>query len=319
MNEKLISICIPVYNDAANIDECLNSCITQIQDDIEIIVLDNCSSDGTYEKAKKYQSENVEIKQNRENLGAYGNHNELINISNGMYIKFLHSDDILEKDAISILKKSIENNPSVELFAFNTFYISKTKLKLARQQFTSPVILNSLQPKEFVKFGSFIGTPSMTMFKRSIIKKVGHFDKSMEPSSDTEFWDRVLQSCKVKLCTAALVSVRDDPVTKLQSYYLNQRFYEALLRRLGKLTTRHSDRETQLEITRFKFRMLLIHLRLALRLSIVNFRYLYLVNVIAELIRTVILYKITLKGTMRRLPLSLPKSWYDELIKHKIN
>ena len=316
MNEVLISICIPVYNDIENIGQALRSCISQLQSDVEIVVLDNCSTDGTFQHAKAYEKENIKVFKNKENLGAYGNHNQLLNISDGRYIKFLHSDDILEDGAVALLKQKIMSEPQIDLFAFNSNYISNKNIKTQRKEFTKSITLRNLPANKFVKFGSFIGTPSMTMFKRSIIETVGNFDSSMEPSSDTEFWDRVLENCTVRLCTEFLVSVRDDPISKLQSYKLNKKFYNALLLRLNKLESRNGDNETLREITRFKFRMLIAHLFLATKLSILNIKFYYFFLVSFEIIRTVYKYKFILRGKIRDLSPRLSKLWYQELIRY---
>ena len=314
MKKILISICIPVYNDIKHIGQALQSCISQLQDDVEIVVLDNCSTDGTFQHAKTFETKNVKVFKNNVNLGAYGNHNELLNISNGRYIKFLHSDDILEDGAVAMLKQKIESEPQIDLFAFNSNYISNKNIKTQRKEFTKNITLKNLTANKFVKFGSFIGTPSMTMFKRSIIEKIGNFDSSMEPSSDTEFWDRVLEHCTVMLCTEFLVSVRDDPISKLQSYKLNKKFYKALLLRLNKLESRNGDNETLKQITQYKFRMLLVHLYLAIKLSIINIKFYYFFSVCIEIFITIFKYKFILKGKIRDLSPRLSKFWYQELI-----
>lgn len=316
MNEILISICIPVYNDIKHIGQALTSCISQVQGDVEIVVLDNCSTDGTFQHAKTFETKNVKVFKNNVNLGAYGNHNKLLNISNGKYIKFLHSDDILEDGAVALLKQKILSEPQIDLFAFNSYYLSSKNNKTQRKEFTESITLRKLSAKRFVKFGSFIGTPSMTMFKRSIIGTVGHFDCAMEPSSDTEFFDRVLENCTVRLCTEFLVTVRDDPISKLQSYKLNKKFYIALLLRLNKLESRNGDIESLREIMRFKFRMLIVHFFLATRLSIVNIKCHYFFLVSLEIIRTVYKYKFILRGKLIELSPRLSKLWFQELIRY---
>lgn len=106
----LISIIIPVYNVKKYLSECLNSVISQMTDEIEIILVNDGSTDGSDEICKEYENKYSYIKViEQKNLGLSEARNTGINIASGMYLVFLDSDDYLNIEAISRIKQIIKN------------------------------------------------------------------------------------------------------------------------------------------------------------------------------------------------------------------
>ncbi len=102
-----ISVCIPVYNGEDYLKECLNSVINQSFRNFEVIVVDDQSSDASFEIARKFEArdDRVRVFQNETNLGLANNWNHCIEISHGEWIKFVFQDDLIQLDC---LEKMIE-------------------------------------------------------------------------------------------------------------------------------------------------------------------------------------------------------------------
>lgn len=101
------SIAIPVYNGVKNIAEAVESGIKQdYNSGFEVLVVDNNSNDGTAEILNKY-SDKIEIVKNIKTVSMYENHNICLKKAKGDYVLFCHSDDRLQKNALSILRKEI--------------------------------------------------------------------------------------------------------------------------------------------------------------------------------------------------------------------
>jgi len=96
MREK-ISILIPTYNREKYIGDCIASALSQTYDNFEIIVVDNASTDSTWEICQHYADADHRVKafQNSENVGPVRNWKKCLEYSSGDYIKFLFSDDLL--------------------------------------------------------------------------------------------------------------------------------------------------------------------------------------------------------------------------------
>lgn len=98
-NEDLISIIIPIYNVEKYLEECIESVISQTYRNLEIILVDDGSTDRCLEICKKYEKKDNRIKViHQENAGVSVARNIGIDFSTGQYIGFVDSDDFIEKD-----------------------------------------------------------------------------------------------------------------------------------------------------------------------------------------------------------------------------
>src|SRR5574344_864029 len=92
---KKISVIIPAYNASSTIDETIKSVLNQTITNIELIVIDDNSSDNTLEVLKKYK--NIKVLKNKKRLGPALTRNRGIEISTGSFIAFIDADDIWYK------------------------------------------------------------------------------------------------------------------------------------------------------------------------------------------------------------------------------
>lgn len=104
MNKSLplVSIVIPVYNRVKLVEKAIESSLNQTYTNIEIIIGDNCSTDGTWEKIQRYaeKNENIHVFQNKNNLGPVLNWKACIEKAKGEYVKILFSDDWIDNNWI---------------------------------------------------------------------------------------------------------------------------------------------------------------------------------------------------------------------------
>lgn len=95
MNSPLVSIVIPTYNREQYIVDAIKSAISQTYQNIEIIIVDNCSIDSTWGILNEWEKKDNRIKifQNKSNIGPVLNWHECFKYASGKYIKILWSDD----------------------------------------------------------------------------------------------------------------------------------------------------------------------------------------------------------------------------------
>ena len=129
MENPKVSVLIPMYNKKQYIEQCVESALNQnFQDEYEVIVRDNCSTDGSYELVQEKYTEQIEngklrLYRNDENLGLGGNTLKLIDDAKGKYFILLHNDDMILSHAVSHLYEVAEKtNADVvhESFFFNS-------------------------------------------------------------------------------------------------------------------------------------------------------------------------------------------------------
>lgn len=151
----LVSILIPVYNRKELVVKAVESSINQTYQNIEIIIVDNFSNDGTWELLNEIVSQDKRIKifRNESNIGPVRNWRRCLNYSEGDFIKFLYSDDLLSSNTIeellkpllldenigfSLCKAKVENvDNKFELYNYKELYgkISSEKYILANYFF----------------------------------------------------------------------------------------------------------------------------------------------------------------------------------------
>ena len=107
--EELISVIIPVYNVGPFLPECLDSIINQSYKNLEIIIVNDGSTDGSRDICEKYRLMDSRIKLiNQKNSGAAKARNVGIDNSSGKFLSFIDSDDYIHKDMIKILYDNIK-------------------------------------------------------------------------------------------------------------------------------------------------------------------------------------------------------------------
>ncbi len=133
-----VSILIPVYNREKYISRCIFSALNQTYKNIEIIVVDNCSSDSTWDICKEMASQDCRIKiyQNQTNIGPVRNWIRCSELATGEYCKILFSDDELDNRCISqMLPKILSHDTGLvystvnigpTVYEFNSVYDPKS-------------------------------------------------------------------------------------------------------------------------------------------------------------------------------------------------
>lgn len=107
--EDLISVIVPVFNSEKFLDRCINSIINQTYKNLEIILVDDGSTDNSGKICDDYAIKDKRIKViHKKNGGASSARNAGIDLSKGKYIGFVDSDDWIEKDTYEILYNLIE-------------------------------------------------------------------------------------------------------------------------------------------------------------------------------------------------------------------
>ena len=112
---KLVSIIVLTYNSEKYINNCLESIKQQTYSNIEVLVIDNGSSDNTVSKIRnsKFEISNFKFIENSINLGCAGGNNLGIEESRGEYVVILNPDVVLDENYIKIIVTEFEKNSKI--------------------------------------------------------------------------------------------------------------------------------------------------------------------------------------------------------------
>ena len=110
--KPLVSIAMTTYNGAQFLEEQINSILQQTYSNIELIVVDDCSTDNTYELLKSFLSKDkrIHIFKNKNNIGFVKNFCKAISLCSGDFIALSDQDDIWENNKVSKVVDCFEKN-----------------------------------------------------------------------------------------------------------------------------------------------------------------------------------------------------------------
>lgn len=112
-NEK-VSIVVPVYNTKKELTRCIDSLLRQTYENIEIILIDDCSSDGSREIIEKFSAiTKIKAIYNQQNLGVVKTRAKGIEVATGEWISFVDSDDYVDKNFISYMISQIDDGVDI--------------------------------------------------------------------------------------------------------------------------------------------------------------------------------------------------------------
>jgi glycosyltransferase involved in cell wall biosynthesis len=193
----LVSVLIPVYNGEKYLAECLDSVLAQDFVDMEILIADDGSTDGSRELIRRYAEKDSRIRwwRNPVNLGLAGNFNACLRAARGQYIKYVLQDDkLLAPLAIWKMAEILDQHPAVSLVGSASEVIDgQSQLIELRNAFQRSsvieghaAILHCLS-----RNGNRIGEPSVVMFRRA--QAARGFDERYRQLIDLDFWFHLLE------------------------------------------------------------------------------------------------------------------------------
>jgi len=208
MDKLLVSICIPVYNGARYLQECLDSVMAQTFEDFEVIAVDDGSTDDSQNILKSYQEKFPKLKVhiNSTNLGLVGNWNRCLELAKGEWIKFVFQDDLISPECLSHMMKAASDTQAL-VVCQRKFLIEESASPYLKNYFTHEVLtleklfddqvpgfipardVSKLAVKHICR--NFIGEPSSVLFKRALVERLGPFDKDLAQICDLEYWLRI--------------------------------------------------------------------------------------------------------------------------------
>jgi len=167
----MITVILNVYNGEKFIKKCLDSIINQTYKDLEIIIVNDSSTDKTLSICKKYKDKRIKIITNKKNLGLSLSRNVGIDNAHGEYLYFVDVDDYLEKDAIEYLYNlSIKYNADISTCRCFDRYDYKTKFVNKKE------VIEELTPYDMLKRVILIkyreGTTWNKLFKKELFEDI---------------------------------------------------------------------------------------------------------------------------------------------------
>ena len=195
---KIVSICIPIYNNESYISKTITSVLNQTYQNFEIIISDDASTDSTIEIAKSFNDSRIKIFNNEINSGLTANWNRSIDLAQGDYIKLVCGDDILYPNCLEKQVNVLDNdtNFSIALVTSYSHVINSIdKVIFKRKSIFRPgANVSKKVIKKCIRIGTnLIGEPMVGMIRRGSLSEDIKYDGSNPYMIDLDFWFKLLQ------------------------------------------------------------------------------------------------------------------------------
>lgn len=207
-----ISVCIPTYNRAGYLSQCLASILDQTFQNFEVIVSDNCSTDATGETVRAFGDARVRYVRNDSNIGAFRNMNRCLDMACGDYVCILHDDDLYAPRFLEREAEMLDRHPSAGFVHCSVYEIDAagTRRRLVRA-FSQDCLVES--KREFVRYlGGHNVCCSTVMVRRDLYRRVGAFDTDLL-CSDWLMWLQFSLMADVAYVAEPLASMRVHKTT----------------------------------------------------------------------------------------------------------
>ena len=218
-----VSAIIPTYNYARFLAAAVDSVLAQTLEDIEVVVVDDGSTDETESLMRGYDSRVRYVRQ--ENSGVAVARNRGIEESRGQYVAFLDADDVwvphkLERQ-LAALKKKTGLRACYAAFTLATSELSPTGINQSKRRASTL--------EDLLLMGNIIGTPSTVLCERSLFEEVSGFDTSFNYCADWEMWIRLAALTEFLYLDEPLVLYRQHDTNMSRNVSLLERESISLL------------------------------------------------------------------------------------------
>lgn len=212
--KSLVSILLPVFNGGKFLEAAIDSVLAQTHENFELIVVDDCSTDGSVAISERLKDQDSRIKffQNESNVGLFANYNRCLEYASGAYVKPFAQDDLQAPTAVEKMLQVLEQDQTIALTscARNIIdaegHVTKTRCVIPESR--------TLRGQEAILYNmlaltNWIGEPSTVMFRKQFAGT--GFDTTLFHYGDLDMWFRVLLNGEYHFIAEPLASFRTHP------------------------------------------------------------------------------------------------------------
>jgi glycosyltransferase involved in cell wall biosynthesis len=197
-HRPMVTVTIPMYNNARFITETIQSVLSQTFTDFELLIYDDHSTDGSWEIAESFRDNRIRLFRNPENLGPERNWNRAISNVRGKYVKLVCGDDILYPECIEKQLAAFEEpgNSGVSLVSCQRTIIDpEGKILIRKVNF---VDAGRKEPvdiiRKMIRMGTnIIGEPVCGLYPSELISRTSGYSAQVPYTIDLDFWMQILK------------------------------------------------------------------------------------------------------------------------------
>jgi len=209
-----VSVVTPVYNDAAYLAECIESVLAQTYQNWDYTILDNCSSDGSLEIARRYAAEDarIRVEVNHQTLRAISNHNVALRLISmeSKYCKIVFADDWIFPQCLEQMVLLAEEHPSVGVVG--AYGLQDHEVMWTGLPYYSGLIPGHWVCRQLFLTGMYVfGTSTSVLYRSDLVRKRQSFYNEGNFHADMEACIELLKTCDFGFVHQILTFKRVQP------------------------------------------------------------------------------------------------------------
>jgi len=222
----LVSVLIPSYNTSPYIEACLRSVLDQTHRNLEVVIADDVSTDGTYELLTHVAAADTRVRllRNETNLGNIANFQQLMGLASGKYVNFVCCDDVLLPESLARKVALLEGQPEVAIAATQKIVIDTqgqpiadrneyiwTHTPFGSQRGTYVIDGYEAGNSMLVDINNWIGEPTAVMYRNGLLSASDpNVIGSVRPARNVDFvwWLQLMAGSKLGYINEALSCFR---------------------------------------------------------------------------------------------------------------
>lgn len=235
---KKVSVVLPTYNGAQYLEQSIQSVLSQTHQDLELIIVDDCSTDGTSEIIQRFarQDSRVKVIRNAENQKLPRSLNIGFRQASGDYLTWTSDDNFYQDTAIEVMVQALEQNPEFGMAYCDMACIYEDGIQLRRPHMD----IGQLYVEDVIG--------ACFLYRREILETVGEYDPDMALVEDYDYWLRINQQYEILHIPECLYHYRfhSGSLTMTREREIAAQLHRMRLRQLDFLLSKVTEREKEI-------------------------------------------------------------------------
>lgn len=229
-----VSVCIPTYNGAAFLAEAIQSILTQSFQDFEIVIVDDRSTDATFDIARSFTDSRIRLYLNDERLGVPRNWNRCLTLAEGEYFCLFDQNTVMLPENLARKVAVLDCDPTISFVYSAMGFLEQERVLPASLErngtATKDCVFEGQQYFRNLLLDDIIEAPTI-LVRRQLLQQLGGFEEVLGSAADYALW--------MQLCVERHVAVLQQPLVLCQwsdkkvfaPYYSEQRVQDVLVAR----------------------------------------------------------------------------------------
>ncbi len=203
-----VSIVAATYNHEKFIVEAIESIKAQTFQDWELIIVDDCSTDGTLELAERLSETKIKVLSNSSNFGLGYTANTGFAAAQGSYLAWIATDDVFEPEYLQLFVDALDRAPDCVAVFGKSLLIDENGRSLERYFGDESASQNRFEKLRTLFFGSNTYCSPGVMFRREVLQELGYLNPCLRQLQDMDTWVKALFLGDFKVLTDVVVRQR---------------------------------------------------------------------------------------------------------------